>query len=148
MARFAFFSTLNYTRPRAASRGRRWRVGDHLALAALDDGADMVFPQRKRGADLALVARSVVDASRASLVAGLVVKDLLDDVRLHADVGQLGGNGPPDVVQRPSDDARALIKRLLLVIPAREAVIGAGAEQLITRRETRNRVDNVERRRH
>src|SRR5262249_56221702 len=59
-----------------------------------------------------------------------------------------GGAGAAEIVQRPSDDARALIKRLLLVVPAREAVIGAGAEQLITRRETRDRVDNVERRRH
>src|SRR6266511_5612013 len=127
MARFAL-SFLHWAR--SASRGRPWRVGDHLALAALDQRAQMVMSRRQRVAHLALVTRSVVDASRASLVAGLVVKDLLDDVRLHADVSQLGCNGSPDVVQRPSDDARALIKRLLLVIPAREAVIGAGAEQL------------------
>jgi hypothetical protein len=63
------------------------------------------LPQRERGTHLARVARSVIDASRASLVAAYVVQNLLDDMRLHADVGQPGCNGPPDVVRRPLGDA-------------------------------------------
>src|SRR6516162_11267868 len=132
MARFAFFSTLNYTRPRAASRGRRWRVGDHLALAALDDGADMVFPQRKRGADLGRVAALVVDARRAALVAGLMVENLLDDMRLDSDVGHAGGNGAPKVVQRPGRRyARAPVEGGLRQRPIRETRRRARTEHAI-----------------
>ena len=43
------------TRPRSASRGNVRRVGDNLALAARDQRAKVVVPQRQRGAHLALV---------------------------------------------------------------------------------------------
>src|SRR5262245_42446163 len=100
---------------------RRGPHRDHLPLAAFNDGADMVFPQRQRAADLALVARSVVDARRASLVAGLVVKDLLDDMRLHPDVGHAGRRRASDIAQLPVGDARAPVEIALVVVPRLKA---------------------------
>ena len=61
-----------YHWPRSASR-RRVRHGDNFALAALDNAADVVLPQRQRAAHLALVVRSIVNAGWPSLVPGLVV---------------------------------------------------------------------------
>src|SRR5262249_3806118 len=86
----------------------------------------MVGPQRKRGAHLALVARSVVDARRAARVAGLMAKDLLEDVRLLADVCQIGGAGAAEIVQRPRLHRLAEPSvEIALGTPLREAEIGA-----------------------
>src|SRR5262245_40934002 len=102
------------TRLRSVSRGRGWRgwnVGDNLALAARDQATHVILPQRQRVAHLTLVARPVVDARRSALVPALMVENLLDDVRLHADVGHARRHGPADVVGRPVGDAGAPIER-------------------------------------
>src|SRR5688572_22339976 len=75
--------------------------GDHLALAALDDRAYVVGPERQRRLDLALVGRPVVDAGYAATVSAVVAENFLDDVRLDAEIAQAGGDCPPDVVRRP-----------------------------------------------
>src|SRR5262245_43654555 len=120
------------SRPRAASRSRRWRDGDNFALASINKTADMIFPQRQRGAHLALVARSVVDASNAAAMAAMMVEHLLDDVRLHPEVGHPRCNASPDVVQHPLTNAGALIEIALAVDPAREPSRAMHTEQVIT----------------
>ena len=72
------------------STGRSWQVDD-LALAAFDQRADMVFPQRQGGPHLALVSRSIVNSADRSAMP-LMVQNLLDHVRRDAHVMQPGVN--------------------------------------------------------
>src|SRR5262249_48947645 len=68
------------TRPRSTSTRRLGREGNTLALAG-DQRVDVAFPHCQRVAHLALVAGPVVDARRSSPMPGLMVENLLDDVR-------------------------------------------------------------------
>src|SRR5262249_28465755 len=76
---------LNTMRPRSASRGSRWRVGDNLAPATFDQGANVVGPQRQCVAHLRQILRQIVDASGTSAMSAVVVQQRLDDVRLDVE---------------------------------------------------------------
>ena len=60
---------------------------DNLALATRDQRPKVIVPHCQRGAHLALVARSVVNARRSALMPGLIIQDLFDDVRQNPDIG-------------------------------------------------------------
>src|SRR5262249_576381 len=99
----------------AGARGVKGRLLRRLeienpALAALDQRAQMIMPRRQRGADLVAVAAPVIDTRRAGLVVGLVIQNLFDDMRLHADVGHFRGDGSSNIAKLPSGDARTLIE--------------------------------------
>src|SRR5262245_50574174 len=72
-------------------------ISHDLALAALDQRAQVVMPQRQRGAHFALIAGPIVDARDAALVPADVVQDGLDHMRRNADVGHLGRYGAAQV---------------------------------------------------
>ena len=75
-----------------------------LAIAArviLDQSLDVLAPQLERRPLLRRVARSIVDAGDAGLVAADVVQHRLDDVRLHAELCHAGSHRAPDIVQPP-----------------------------------------------
>src|SRR5262245_35281026 len=59
-----------------------------LALAALGDAADVIGPQCQRRFDFAFVAGAVVDADYSGAVTGLMIENLLDDVRCGAQVAE------------------------------------------------------------
>src|SRR5262249_3899899 len=105
---------------RSASSGNL-RQRDHLALATLDQRANVVVPRHQRSAYLTLVGASVVDARRSRLVAALMVQNLLDHVREKPDVRNFGGNVCANVGGCPSGDARALVKLRLATRPSGEA---------------------------
>src|SRR5262245_56642608 len=98
------------------SSGRRG-IRQHLALAALDQGAQVVMPQRQRVAHLALVCRAVINASDAAAIAAKVVELGLNDVLLHADVGHFGGDASSNIVHRPISNLRALVERRFALFP-------------------------------
>jgi hypothetical protein len=52
----------------------------------------------------------------------LVVKNLLDDVRLHAEIRHPRGDASPDIVHRPSRHARAFVECAFAMDPTDEAV--------------------------
>src|SRR5262245_17537608 len=97
-------------------------VRHHLALAALNQGAHVVLPHCQRIAHLALVGAAVVDARRSALVPALMVENLLDDVRLHADIGHTSRNGPSDVVDLPTCHAGPRIEGAFALDPTGETV--------------------------
>jgi hypothetical protein len=57
---------------RKLSRGVLWKC-QHLALAALDQRADVVRPHAERGLDRALVCRAVVHADNSAAMSAVVV---------------------------------------------------------------------------
>src|SRR5262249_14648384 len=75
-----------------------------LPRPAFDQCPNMVSPQSQCRADLALIDRSVVNASNAAAMPTVVVQNSLDHVRLHAKIRHARGNGPPDIVQSPRLD--------------------------------------------
>ncbi len=107
------------------------------------------MPRRQGVADLALVRASVVSAGDTGAMAAVVVEHGLDNVWLHAEVGQAGGDAAADVMNSPRGfgDARAFIERDLALHPTREAV-GPRAEKLIAAHHLWHALDDVERGRH
>src|SRR5271170_479046 len=79
-----------------------------LALGAVDDCLQVIGPKQQRGPDLALIARAVVDAGDAALVARPVIEHALDDVRLHAEFGHASCDRAPDIVDAPGRQPPAL----------------------------------------
>src|SRR5262249_19243878 len=116
------------TRLRSASSHSVRRYVHNLALAAFDQRTHVILPQRQRVAHFALVTGPVVDARWSALVPGLMVEDLVDDVRRHADVGHLGGGAAPEIVRGPVADPGALIERGLAPVPGGEATACAASE--------------------
>ena len=78
------------------------------------------MPQRQRGAHLALVDASDCKCPPVRrLCPDLVVQNLLDDVRQHAEIGHARGDASADVVRRPIFHTRAPIELRLATRPAR-----------------------------
>ena len=100
------------------------------SLVAFNKRADLIGPHQKRRSDLAVIDASVVGAGDAALVAALVVQNLLDDVRLHAEIGQLGGKRSANVVQHERLDASAklLVEISLGRAPTDESSFGTVAK--------------------
>jgi hypothetical protein len=98
----------------------RWRVRNNLAFAALDQLAKLIVPHRQRGAHLAFIDAAIVNACRPALMPGLMVQNLLDDVRHDAEVGQLGGDAAADIVRCPVFHTRARIQHRLAARPRGE----------------------------
>ena len=73
----------------------------------------MLIPPRQRRRLLGSVGASIINTSNAALVAALMVKDLLDDVRRDADVGHAGRGRSAKVVNIPAVHTGALIKFVL-----------------------------------
>ena len=117
---------------------RRPQRHDH-ALAAFGQDAHVVGPHRQRGLHLALVAAAIVNACGAALVAALVVQNLFDDVRLHAEISHAARGRPANVVQHERRDAVAerLVERGLAIAPRLEA-LRADAEQIIAAGDMRH----------
>src|SRR5262245_6863047 len=135
--------------------GASWISSRHLphwhdlALAALGQRAHMVAPQSQRRFDFAFVGTAVVNARRTSLVATVMVQKLLDDVRLHPEVGHAGRARSAKVMQRPWLDliAEPRIKRRFGACPAGKPSIRAITEQGIAAYHARNARDDVQRER-
>jgi hypothetical protein len=70
-------------------------------LVVLDHRLNVPAPKIERRFLFCRIARSVVDASDASLVAADVVEHSLDDVRLHAKFGHAGSDSAPYIMQPP-----------------------------------------------
>src|SRR5262249_38652669 len=51
------------------------------------------------------VACSIINSCNPALVAGYVIKNCLDDVRLYAEFGHAGCASAPEIVQMPVGDA-------------------------------------------
>src|SRR5215472_2221924 len=100
-----------YQWPLMASRGERLERQNFL-LAALDQAANAILPQRQCGAYLTPVGRLVVATTDLTAMT-LMIEDLLDHVRGNAEVMQAGGKCPADVVQTPARYATATVEVFL-----------------------------------
>src|SRR5262245_7556389 len=95
----------------------------------------MRSPQIQRGGFLGLIAGSIVDACNTALVAGHVVQNGLDHVRLYSDLRHAGCYGSPQIMNdpgrhwlgflvglldRPND---SLIESILGLAPAAKAAL-------------------------
>ena len=58
-------------------------------------------PQIEGTAHLVSIRAEIVDSGDAALVAGLMIQNLLDDVRLHTKVGHVRCNRSTNVMQPP-----------------------------------------------
>ena len=58
-------------------------------------------PQIEGTAHLVSIRAEIVDSGDAALVAGLMIQNLLYDVRLHAKLGHVSCNRPTNVMQPP-----------------------------------------------
>src|SRR5262249_14902833 len=92
---------------RASGAARRALGGEsdnRAVFAPLNQSQNVLAPPQERRLYLALIGAAIVNPSDAAAVAGIVVEHGLDDVRLDANVGHAGGNGPADVVKTPRLD--------------------------------------------
>ena len=93
-----------------------------LAVAAVvicSQRLDVFSPEIERLTFLCGVARPIVDAGDAGLVAANVVEQGFDDVRLHAQLGHAGGDRSPHIMKPPrADRGRLLVECELGLRPA------------------------------
>src|SRR5262249_21349399 len=97
---------------------------------------DMLSPPRERGLDLRSIGAAVVDAGDAGAMAAEMVQRRLDDVRLDAEVGHAGRDGPAHIVQAPRlhGAGEPMIELRLATIPRCKAIAPVGAEYVVASR--------------
>src|SRR5262249_24388337 len=83
----------------------------------------VLAPKLERGPLFCGVARSVVDASDASLVAADVIEHGFDDVWLHAKFGHASSDSASYIMQPPRTNRRLLIKCRLGLRPSLKAAL-------------------------
>jgi hypothetical protein len=89
-ARVGVYIRFSTDRKRSRALSSALWKGNHLALAAFDQRADVVAPQRERLLHLGKIRVAVVDASHAAPESAEVIQHDLDHVRLHAEVRHVG----------------------------------------------------------
>src|SRR5262245_24869902 len=74
---------------------------EQLPAAAFDQRAHMVGPQSERAAHFLFIARPVVATADASAEARNMSEHTLDDVRLHAEIPEIGCRRSAQIMKPP-----------------------------------------------
>src|SRR5262249_2677516 len=120
----------------------------YVALASFDHGEDVLTPTHQCRLYGAFIGRSVVNPGNAGPMSAVMIERGLDHVRLDSDVGHLGGDAAPEVVNAPwlYLAGKAMVEVSFAARPICEPSIGAVAKQVISG-GLRHRLDDLERRR-